>query len=300
MKTVDQSNLDTRALEVFLMVLRENSVSRAAEHLGMSQSAVSHTLDRLRRALADPLFVKSGRGIVPTRYAVKTGPHVQQILDELRALPEGPPFDPATADFTFTIAANDYQRDLLLPPFMGVLSQKAPGIRLQVMPSGIPTPDMLRDDVCDLIITPHAPDTGDIIQKGLLRDRMVIFYDASCRQAPVDLAEYLRARHVDVLFRTGEHTGLENTLQARGLSRNIVVTVSNFSGLPEFLRGTSLLASAPARMQHQLLRGFATAPLPFDYREVSLLMVWHQRYHADAGHRWLRNELAAVARSLDN
>ena len=52
------------------------------------------------------------------------------------------------------------------------------GIRLQVMPSGIPTPDMLRDDVCDLIITPHAPDTGDIIQKGLLRDRMVIFYDA--------------------------------------------------------------------------------------------------------------------------
>ena len=80
MKTVDQSNLDTRALEVFLMVLRENSVSRAAERLGMSQSAVSHTLDRLRRALSDPLFVKSGRGIVPTRYAVKTGPHVQQIL----------------------------------------------------------------------------------------------------------------------------------------------------------------------------------------------------------------------------
>ena len=299
MKTIDQSNLDTRSLEVFLAVLGENSVSRAAEHLGMSQSAVSHTLERLRQALGDPLFVKSGRGIAPTRYAVKTGPHIRQILDELQALTEGPPFDPATADFTFTIAANDYQRDLLLPPLMARLRERAPGVRLQVMPSGIPTADMLRDDICDLIITPHAPDAGDIIQKGLLRDRMVIFYDASQRQAPGDLAEYLKARHVDVLFRTGEHTGLENSLQARGLSRHIVVTVSNFSGLPEFLRGTSLLATAPSRMRHQLLRGFATAPLPFDYREVNLLMVWHQRYHADAGHRWLRNELAATARQLD-
>lgn len=300
MKTFDQSNLDVRSLDVFLTVLRENSVSRAAESLGMSQSAVSHTLERLRKALGDPLFVKSGRGIVPTRFALKTGPHIQQILDELRSLPEGPPFDPATASFVFTIAANDYQRDLLLPPLMRALAEKAPGIRLQVMPSGIPTPDRLREDLCDLIITPHAPDTADILQKSLLRDRMVIFYDARQRKAPRDLAEYLQARHVDVLFGTGEHTGLENSLQARGLRRNIVVTVSNFSGLPEFLRGTTLLASAPSRMQDQLLRGFATTPLPFDYREVNLLMIWHQRYHTDTGHRWIRNELVQVARSLHN
>ena len=300
MKMVDQSNLDTRSLEVFVAVLREQSVSRAAEGLGMSQSAVSHTLERLRRALGDPLFVKSGRGIVATRYARMTGPHVQQILDELKALPEGPPFDPATARFTFTIAANDYQRDLLLPPLMQRLCERAPGIRLQIIPSGIPTPDMLREDVCDLVITPHAPDTADIFQKSLLRDRMVVFFDPSQREAPEGLAEYLRARHVDVLFRNGEPTGLENALQARGLSRNIVVTVSNFSGLPEFLRGSDLLASAPGRMQNQLLRGFATAPLPFDYRPVNLLMIWHQRYHTDAGHRWLRKELAAVAHALDN
>ena len=300
MKTVDQFHLDTRSLEVFLAVLRENSVSRAAVTLGMSQSAVSHTVERLRQALGDPLFVKSGRGIAPTRYALKTGPHIQQILDELRALSAGPPFEPASAEFTFTIAANDYQRDLLLPPLMKQLALEAPGIRLQVIPSGIPGPELLREDVCDLIITPHAPDTGDIIQKGLLRDQMVIFYDPSVRSAPATLAEYLRARHVDVLFGTGERTGLENALRARGLSRNIAVTVSNFSGLPEFLRGTDLLASAPSRMQHQLLRGFATAPLPFDYRDVNLLMIWHQRYQTDSGHRWLRNRLAAVARHLDH
>ncbi|SFR63343.1 DNA-binding transcriptional regulator, LysR family [Marinobacter daqiaonensis] len=298
MKSVDQFNLDSHSLSVFLMVLQENSVSRAAEKLGMSQSAVSHTLERLRRALGDPLFVKSGRGIAPTRYAVKTGPHVRQILDELRSLSAGPPFDPETAQFTFTIAANDYQRDLLLPPLMKILSERAPGIRLQVIPSGIPGPEMLRDDVCDLIITPHAPDTADIIQKGLLTDRMVIFYDPSRRQAPQTLAEYLRSRHVDVLFGTGERTGLENALQARGLSRNVVVAVSNFSGLPEFLRGSDLLASAPGRMKDQLLRGFATAPLPFDYGDVNLLMIWHQRYQTDAGHRWIRNELATVARAI--
>ncbi|MFW5823776.1 MAG: LysR substrate-binding domain-containing protein, partial [Marinobacter sp.] len=236
----------------------------------------------------------------PTRFALQTGPHVRQILDELRSLSAGPPFDPATAAFTFTVAANDYQRDLLLPPLMKRLADRAPGIRLQVIPSGIPGPDLLREDVCDLIITPHAPEAGDIIQKGLLQDRMVIFYDPAVRTAPRTLAEYLRARHVDVLFGTGERTGLENALQARGLTRNTVVTVSNFSDLPEFLRGTDLLASAPSRMRHQLLRGFATAPLPFDYRDLHLLMIWHQRYQTDAGHRWLRNELAAVARNLED
>ena len=138
MNPIDTFNLDFRALSTFLAVLDEGSVSRAAVRLGVTQSAVSHTLERLRQALGDPLFVKSGRGIVPTRYALQAGPHIRQILDDLQSLPSGPPFSPATAEFTFTIAANDYQRDLLLPGLVRTLRQEAPGISLQVIPSGIP------------------------------------------------------------------------------------------------------------------------------------------------------------------
>lgn len=97
---------------------------------------------------------------------MQAGPHIRQILDDLHSLSSGPPFSPATAEFTFTIAANDYQRDLLLPPLVAALRREAPGIRLQVIPSGIPNADMLRKDVCDLIISPHAPEATDIMQRG--------------------------------------------------------------------------------------------------------------------------------------
>ena len=170
MKSIDILNLDLRSLVTFLAVLDEGSVSRAAVRLGVSQSAVSHTLDRLRQAFGDPLFVKSGRGIVPTDYALRTGPHIRQLLDDVRTLPSGPPFDPATAEFTFTIAANDYQRDLLLPGLAAILREQAPGIHLQVIPSGIPNADLLRKEACDLVISPFAPEATDIMQRGLMRD----------------------------------------------------------------------------------------------------------------------------------
>lgn len=299
MNPVDAFNLDTRSLLTFLAVLDEGSVSKAAVRLGVSQSAVSHTLDRLRAALGDALFVKSGRGIVPTRYSVQAGPHIRQILDELQALSSGPPFTPATAEFSFTIAANDYQRDLLLPGLVRILRRHAPGIRLQVIPSGIPSADMLRKDVCDLILSPHAPESTDIMQRGLLEDHMSVFFDPAHRAAPESLADYLKSDHISILFGVGEKTALEDALAARGLSRRTVVTVSNFSGLPGFLRGTDMLATAPHRMSEHLLQNFSQAPLPFDYKPFTMLMLWHKRNQADPAHRWIRNQLNSVAAEMN-
>lgn len=292
-------SLDLRSLMTFVAVLDEGSVSRAAVRLGVTQSAVSHTLERLRQAFGDPLFVKSGRGIVPTDYAQRTGPHIRQLLDDLRTLPLGPPFDPATAEFTFTIAANDYQRDLLLPGLANILRKQAPGIRLQVIPAGIPNPDMLRKDACDLIISPHAPETTDIMQRGLMSDRMVVYYDPEHRAAPADLASYLKADHIVLMFAPGERVGFESTLLAKGLERKNTVTVSNFSGLPEFLRGTDMLATAPERMSQHLMRDFAWVPLPFDYKPFTLLMLWHRRHQNDPAHRWVRNQVNSVAATMN-
>ncbi|MBD3641400.1 MAG: LysR family transcriptional regulator [Marinobacter sp.] len=299
MNPIDTLNLDFRSLSTFLAVLDEGSVSRAAVRLGVTQSAVSHTLERLRQALGDPLFVKSGRGIVPTRYALQAGPHIRQILDDLQSLSAGPPFSPATAEFTFTIAANDYQRDLLLPGLVKTLRREAPGISLQVIPSGIPSADMLRKDACDLIISPHPPEATDIMQRGLMADRMVVFYDPAHRAPPNDLADYLKSDHIALLFATGEKPSLDISISARGLSRRNVVTVSNFSGLPEFLRGTDMLATAPERMSKHLMRDFAWVPLPFDFKPFTLLMLWHRRNQNDPAHKWLRNQVNAVAATMN-
>lgn len=299
MNLIDTFNLDLRALHTFIAVLDEGSVSRAAVKLGVSQSAVSHTLDRLRNALGDPLFVKSGRGITPTRYAVQAGSHVRQILDDIHSLASGPPFTPETTEFTFTVAANDYERDLLLPSLMQRLRQQAPGIMLQCISSGIPSADMLRKDICDLILSPHAPEATDIMQRGLMGDRMVVYYDPEQREAPETVADYLQADHIALAFANGEKPALEAGLAAHGLTRRNVITVSSFSGLPEFLRGSDMLVTAPERMSKHLLRGFASVPLPFSFKPFTLLMVWHRRNQNDPAHRWLRNQVNAVAATMN-
>lgn len=299
MNLIDTLNLDARALHTFMAVLDEGSVSRAAIKLGVTQSAVSHTLDRLRNALGDPLFVKSGRGITPTRYAVQAGPHVRQILDDMLSLASGPPFTPETTQLTLTVAANDYERDLLLPPLMQRLRAQAPGIVLQVIASGIPTADMLRKDICDLIISPHAPEATDIMQRGLMSDRLVVFYDPEKRKAPANITDYLKADHIALIFASGEKPALEATLSAHGLSRRNRVTVSSFSGLPEFLRGSDMLVTAPERMSEYLLRDFQWVPLPFSFKPFTLLMLWHRRNQNDPAHRWLRNQVNAVAGTMN-
>ncbi|WP_148864997.1 LysR family transcriptional regulator [Marinobacter fonticola] len=298
MNPIDSFNLDIRALSVFLAVLDEGSVSAAAVKLGVSQSAVSHTLDRLRQTLGDPLFVKAGRGITPTSYAVRTGPHLRQIINDLRGLAVGPPFSPDKTEMTLRVAANDYQRELLLPGLAQVLREQAPGIRLHVVPSGIPTPDRLRRELCDFMISPHPPPASDIMQQRLLDDRMVVFYDASVRAPPEDVENYLASQHISIVFATGERLSLDETLRAQGIERDAAVTVSNFAGMPAFLRGSPWLASAPSRLHQGMMREFAQAPLPFPHRPFTLYLLWHQRYQQDPAHRWIRNQLLQIASRL--
>lgn len=107
MSKIDYLGLDGRALKTFITVMEEGSVSKAAERLFVTQSAVSHTLDKLRTTFDDPLFVRSGRGIIPTAKAKSLCEPIEVVLDELKALTNEREFDPLTETINFTIAVND-------------------------------------------------------------------------------------------------------------------------------------------------------------------------------------------------
>ncbi|MBV5335636.1 LysR family transcriptional regulator, partial [bacterium] len=115
MSDFDYLSLSGRNLKAFLAVIEEGSVGGAAQRLGVTQSAVSHTLDRLREMLGDPLFVRSGRNIVPTAHALAAAEQARAVLDGMRALAGAGPFSAAGATMRLTVAANDLQRDVLLP-----------------------------------------------------------------------------------------------------------------------------------------------------------------------------------------
>jgi DNA-binding transcriptional LysR family regulator len=287
--------IDGRMLRTFLAVLETGSVTAAADRLGLTQSAVSHALERLRELLGEPLFVKSGRGIAATARAEGLAAPARQLLDDLERLGRRPLFVPEESALTLTVAANDFQRDLLLPTLQRRLTRRLKGLRLIVIPSRAPTAEMLREGRCDLIITPRPPEGSDILQKRLLTDHYVCFFDSRERGPPVTLEEYLAARHVTVAYEDGRRLELDELLDTRGLTRVVGVAVPNFGGIAAFLRGTGMLASLPSLLRLGPLGGFGIAPLPLSTPEVSMYAVWHRRRHDDPAHAWLRAQLQEVA-----
>ena len=290
-------SLDGRSLRVFLAVLDSGSVTAAADRLDVTQSAVSHTLERLRGVLHDPLFVKSGRGIAPTAHAEALAARARQLIDDLREFASGAHFDPATAELNVTIAANDFQRDLLLPAFFRRVNAAAPGIRLRVIPSGVPSADMLREARCDLLLTPRPPQGADIFQKRLLSDHWACFYDGRQRPAP-DAVDYFRCRHVGVVYERGERLAFDTELEARGRARDFAVIVPNFSGVPVFLEGSALLATLPSLTCLHIMKNFDQVPLPFEFPGLSMYLVWHRRVQLDPAQGWLRALISEVASQL--
>ena len=290
--------IDGRMLRTFLAVLETGSVTAAADRLGVTQSAVSHALERLREVLGDPLFVKSGRGIAATTRAEALAAPVRQLLADLEPLGRPGRFDPEDTELVLTLAANDFQRDLLLPALQRRLAGRLKSLRMIVIPSRAPTAQMLRAGHCDLIITPRPPESSDLLQKRLFTDRYVCFFDPRQRDAPATLEEYLAARHVTVAYEDGRRLEFDELLEERGLRRAVGVAVPNFSGIAAFLDGTQMLASVPSLMCRGPLGALASAPLPLDAPELSMYLVWHRRRHEDPVHAWVRAQLEDVAGEL--
>ena len=294
MSKFDHSDLNGHLLKLLIAIAETGSITAAADRLGVTQSAVSHLLNKLRAITGNPLFVKSGRGIAPTAHAQALAVDARALLAHMERFTQAGDFNPLNWKATFTIAANELQRDVLLPALMAGLRDRAPGVVLRVISSGIPTLDMLRNETCQLVISPRPPDGTDILQKRLFEDRYRVFYDPAVRSAPATRAEYLASEHVTVVYEGGRALDLDQWMLTKGVRRHFAVMVPGFSGLAPFIRQTPLIATAPALLETHLLKGLASAEVPLQCPRLPMFMVWHLRHHDSASHRWLRNEISAL------
>jgi DNA-binding transcriptional LysR family regulator len=291
-------DLNGRLLQLLVVVVEEGSITKAAERLGVTQSAVSHLLDKLRSLLDDPLFVKSGRGIVATDRAERLAVEARVLLEEMRRFARVEAFDPAKLQTTYTIAANDFQRDLLLPRLFERLGNQAPGLSLRVINSGVPTVEMLRDEQCQLVISPRPPDAGDILQKRLFESAYRIFYDSSCREAPHSLDEYRSAEHITVTYEPLRQLDIDQLIASQGIDRRFRVRVPGIAAIAPFLRGSRMLTTLPGLLGNNLLHDFDSCPLPVECPPMPMYMIWHLRYRHDPVHGWVRSELEAVVEEV--
>ncbi|MGN6764709.1 MAG: LysR family transcriptional regulator [Rhizobiaceae bacterium] len=285
-------DVDLNLLAALDVLIQDRSVTRAARRLGLSTSAMSRTLSRLRKALGDPVLVPAGRAMVLT-------PHAEAIAEQVRTLAAGaqavlrppPPIDPWEMEREFTVRANEAFTQLYAAKLSAAVSAVAPGVRLRFVPKPDKDITPLRDGKVDLEIGVISGDGGELRAQTLYRDTYVgiaraghPLFDASI--TPERLCAW---GHVVFARRRDRLSPADEALASRGLSRRVSVIVPGFPAVIAVASASDLLGLVP-RSACLALPGYNITlfDLPIPMPELIVSQIWHPRIDADAGHRWLR------------
>lgn len=286
------SKPDYNLLVTLDILLTEGSVVRAAKRLQLSPSAMSRALARLRETTGDPLLVRAGRGLVPTPRALelreRVGLLVQGVESVLRPVET---LNLKKLVRTFTLRASDGFVENFGPAIIAQTRKEAPDTRLRFIQKPDKESAPLREGIVDLEIGVVGGTTSpELRMQSLYRDRFVavVRKKHSLSSGKLTTARYMAGEHISVSRRGIEQGPIDDALQALGLRRNIVTTVSGFALALALARSTSLIATVPERHTGNLRAGMDSSPLPFSVPEVVVSMLWHPRMDADPAHRWLR------------
>ncbi|MGY5809216.1 LysR family transcriptional regulator [Rhizobium sp. LEGMi198b] len=288
----DIRSLDLNLLKALDALLDERSVTRAAERLGLTQPAVSGMLTRMRVSFDDPLFVRTQRGVVPTLRAMELAGPVKQVLGDVEALLQPPTFDPATAEFTMSIAATDYALHAVVLPFLPKLRAVSSGVRVAVRPLEHDRAQMQfeRGDLDLALVTPEtAP--PDLHARHLFDETYVCAMREGHPDAcgPIDLDRFCALDHALVSYSGERFWGVtDDALASLGRRRRVALSVTSFLILAEILRSTDLIAVVPRRLVEGV-EGILVKESPVSIPGFSKIAVWHERTHSDPRHRWIRS-----------
>ncbi len=303
MHSVNLASIDLNLLLALDALLRERSVTQAAEQMGLSQPAMSRALARLRVLFDDPILVRSGHRMTPTPRALAIATPLRTALESIRATLEPPgEFDPRTARRRFVLSALDTTQAVVLPPLLDAIEREAPGVEVATGPlaSAERTFAELESGERDLAIGRFETPPHGIRRADFYRDRVVCL---ARRDHPrigkrLTLKRYLAEGHLvaESMASVERPFTIDGLLAGRGLVRRIVCRVENLAIAPFVVARTDLIASGPARTVGRFASGLGVRMFtpPFGMPDLDLHLVWHERYHEDPGHRWLRKTLAAL------
>ncbi|OMH37981.1 LysR family transcriptional regulator [Motiliproteus sp. MSK22-1] len=280
------------------VLLAEGSVAAAARRLGLSPSAMSRALARLRQTTGDPLLVRAGRGLVPTPRALELRQRVSQLVDDVQeVLRPQVELDPKQLARTFTVRTGEGFVETFGPNLIARVSSEAPGVQLRFVPKPDKDSGPLRDASVDLETGVVSKTMGpEIRTQGLFRDRFigVVRTGHKLSQSKITAARYAAAQHIAISRRGLNRGPVDEALEPLGLERNIVTMVAGFSTALALARKSDLIATVPELNTEGLRAGMHSFPLPFPPPEVTVSLLWHPRMDADPAHRWLRKSVREV------
>lgn len=299
--------LNVHHLHILDRLFDELNLTRVAEREGLSQPAVSRILTRLREELGDPLLVKSGRGMALTERAELLRYPLREILSHVSTLASDITFDAASTEQTFTIGC----ADCLLPTFIARaihrVLEAGPRLKLQfrMLDPLYNASRALETGVLDLIVSNHPNPREDLRTSTLYTEEVVCLMRPGHpleKQPRISLGRYLGARHLaPSQSMDGEPGPIMATMQKVGYRRHVAATVPEYGLVPYALVGSDLIFTTGRRFAEHQARTvpLSIVPAPREFDDMRFYQLWHQRKHASASNKWLRRQLAEIARAID-
>ncbi|MBO9651354.1 MAG: LysR family transcriptional regulator [Variovorax sp.] len=290
-------NADLNLLKVFEALMTEGNVTRAAQKLSLTQPTVSNALRRLRETFDDPLFMRSGTGIRPTRRAIDLWEPLAHSLETIRGTLEIDSFDARQSTATLTIAMSDYVASIVIPRLSRQLGRLAPAMQIHTIPNAlIDFGPVLANNVADFAISVYA---DEVQRPPFLKSRALWSPGFICvmradhplgRLARIPLKRFLAARHIDVSLAGKTLPTYDVFLRSRGLQRNLVATVNHYATAYDAVRSSDLIAVLPLSkgLDPPRMTGLRQVTVPLEAPPRMVELFWHQRHETSPLHQWLK------------
>jgi DNA-binding transcriptional LysR family regulator len=302
---MNPNRIDLNLLKVFEAILQTRSVTIAASNLGLTQSAVSNALNRLRDALGDPLFVRTSEGMMPTPRAEAIANPIREGFGMIRrSLEEQLGFDPRNAERDFRIFMTDVGQMVLLPPLVALVMGDCPHIGIQTVqtpPFRLREAAMESGDV-DLAVGYFQDFEGPFHCQGLFIEDFVCMVRAGHPhiQGNLSLKQFLATEQLVYVPSGGGHhyqeSLVEKVYQEQGLPRRVAVRLSHFLGLWTIIMASDLLVTIPRRLAKACatMVNVQILETPITLPSFQITQYWHERFHNDPANKWLRGRFAEL------
>jgi DNA-binding transcriptional LysR family regulator len=291
--------IDIAALETLRLVYRRKSFTAAADQLRVKQSSVSYTIGRLRKAFADPLFVRQGNGISATERCVDIVEAVEKILSSIQEIAQPSHFDPESIETSVTISATYLSRSILMPQFVRELREEAPGISIELITGFTDASAQLLSGSADFALSPVAISESGIHGKFLFDDPYVCLMDSDNPLTRRDLTieSFARAAHLIIHYGQNWRPIYRSVLESLGQDMRIAMSTPDPEDVKLFIPGTDLVVAMPSRIAQQFAAGLHMCACPVP-ASAELHLYWPARLNQSPLHSWLREKLVRLATEL--
>ena len=291
--------VDMRSLDILVTVSDSGSFSKASIAMEVSQSTISYTIDRLRRAFSDQLFVRQGNRLTETEKCRELVSHSREIVNRMHAMATPREFDPVTAEGSVTLSCNHHERFLLMPTYLHALQKFAPKVSLVLLESAVNGKQQLKENAADIVLGPVRILGEGYFRRHMFLDHYACLLDRANPLADGDLTldRYRNGSHVAVTHNGQWQALYLEALRLREIEIKPRLILPSHDSLELMIEGTDLVATIPHRLASVYDDRLAVRRFPI-HIPIEIDMYWTERTHRSGLHKWARQLLAELAKDL--